>query len=234
MDASQTSLPSQQESAKGRKLQFSMRTAFVTATVLIVLLNVGAQVALQYHRKSKLVYASSFHWKQNRRNGSRSPVQASPPTGFWGTLFYDLGIELVPVHTIEYTCPPRGEQRYTVVDIDTSQAKDGDVLAIRIAVGGGAGASVDLFDGDTDLSEGRQEQARRSDKNRTSAYNISRGGAAVIHHFVEGKNLKLGVTGTWNDGSGTKNTAIVAVHAIPFDALDDHGLTLADSFEATE
>lgn len=80
MDELQTPSPSQQKSAKVRKLQVSMRTAFVIVTVLVVLLSVTSQLALIYDRKSKLLQVTTAPWPVHTAFSPKSSERVQHPS----------------------------------------------------------------------------------------------------------------------------------------------------------
>ena len=101
-----------------------------------------------------------------------------------------------------FRAPGRGNQDYTIVEIDTTPFEDGGKLTIDIWVGNGEGqGSFDLFAGDTELpTTGMPADAL------ASAWEIEPGmSGQIVHPFDQGQFFKLGGTGSWFSEKGQVN-----------------------------
>ena len=98
--------------------------------------------------------------------------------------------------------PKYGHQDYNVIQIDTTEFKDGGELTIDIRMGNAkSGGSFDLFDENTALpTEGVPTEAV------AGVWDVPSGQRGVIHYrFDKGQIFKLGATGTWFSGRGNVN-----------------------------
>ena len=144
-------------------------------------------------------------------------VAALSPPDLWSASNYHEGRTVVPLQKFNIVRPARGTQQYRVIEIDTTGFQPNEVLLVRVLLGDGCGGSVDLFEGDVDLSGSPQQQQEANAFTLARLYNIEpHRSAAMAYKVAPNHKYQLGVTGSWDATLGKSNSATVSIHA--FDA----------------